>query len=302
MARSNWLLWPTSAGQEEVTRKQVVVTDPRPPTVTLAIAASALTVAPGVEAALEMRLDARTYTGVGVEGAAVDITWELQRAPRGGGARPQIDPSFGDFGAGGGAVVGVSGDLVVGAPEPAAQSTHSTSGDSGGGSSGGSMVVTVGEGGTATLVVPIGAALEALGSPAAADGDVITVKARWVGPTREVVTAEASVPVSPSPYQLGLALSHPEPLPGTPFKVRLDLRNVHGGGKAAPGLVNVTVGLYNLAAESSGGFTGFKGPLTPAAVESRLGAPVAACAAVADGGASFLAVGSLQVAVMWPKL
>ena len=92
-------------------------------------------------------------------------------------------------------------------------------------------------------------------------GDTVAFAATWVGPTREVVKAEASIVVSESKWAIALTNSPSQPLPGYLFSTSVDVTEL-GTGAAQQG-VDVTVGLYQREAGAG---------VSPTAIASANGA------------------------------
>jgi hypothetical protein len=73
-------------------------------------------------------------------------------------------------------------------------------------------------------------------------GDVIEFSATWVGPTREVVTADTSIIISNSPWSLAFSASPDQPLPGFEFASTVTVNEL--GSNSVQSKINVAVTLY----------------------------------------------------------
>jgi hypothetical protein len=228
--------------EKTIATTTITVADPRPPTVSLKLSTNTVVVQPGTAAALNLSIRAATYTGVGVEGAKIVLTWSVQPAPR--------------FSSGirNGGVIGLQDFVVAGSSSASAlpgkwrpSQTHWSSwyGSSSTVTSAnptGQVEVTTTADGMLNYTLDLATLLKAAGegggeAPPCSEGDTVSVTAQWVGPTREVVNAdleEGKVKVARSPFALVITPSTPVsssgelPLPGTPFSVYIDIQDQAG--------------------------------------------------------------------------
>mmetsp|Transcript_41158 Transcript_41158/g.132449 ORF Transcript_41158/g.132449 Transcript_41158/m.132449 type:complete len:2416 (-) Transcript_41158:30-7277(-) len=226
------------AGYNEVpvASENIVVADPRPPTVALRLSTEAKVVRPGAEASLDVEIHTTTYSGAPVEGASLELTWRLNRA---GWWSADIS--------GTGEIIGTrslpSSTAAAGVQRLRPGQPMSDRSSGGGGGAEGQVKIVTGPGGLKTFTLNLTALLKDAGEGGAAatpceEGDTLSVSARWVGPTREVVTAElegGDVKVARSPYALVVRpskeVNHDTgvPLPGTSFGLYVDVRDPDGG-------------------------------------------------------------------------
>jgi uncharacterized protein YfaS (alpha-2-macroglobulin family) len=167
-------------------RATITVSDPRPPTVLLALKPANDELIMSTTGPVDIQVATNTYAGTAVSGQTITVKWS-----------GPVDELAGEF------------DVTTGADGT----------------------------GLGAFALPEGAA------ELVSAGDTISFSASWVGPTREVVTADASILVSNSPWTVELAASPEDPLPGYEFGVAAVVKEM--GSNAIQANVDVRVSLYN---------------------------------------------------------
>ena len=218
------------------TYERILIADPRPPTVSMDLSLHSardidtlkepFVVPPRSNAKVDVRVVTKTQTGALVENAKVVVSWTLAR-----GFKRTLVRSRGRDQSG--LKLGADAPLtpkarstVYGLDPALVQSTaQSTSNDMGENAKGEFTILTAVDG-VGRVQFDLASALrEQLQAPAQ-DGDILEIKAQWIGPTREVVRETKTIKVAESPFTVGVSLSIDDPLPGIPFGVRLDVRAV----------------------------------------------------------------------------
>lgn len=262
-----------------VASASLTVAEPRLPTVTLQLAAvdgmgapvsSFSTFADG--APVRLRARTATYTGAPVGGAAVSLHWDLSLGggssgePSGGALARSPDaswvsglgalrPEHEEEGGGGGAPPSFvvrpvrsslsSSDVLAAIPaRPVGSSSGSRDAPAVVPTSGVLEAVTGEEDGEVTLTIDEAsqpAAFAALRR--AREGGSLSVRAEWVGPTRELITASASLRAAAdeSGARLSVALAHPLALPGSDLALATHLEHSGADGSGAPALLDVAL-------------------------------------------------------------
>eukprot|EP00930_Biecheleria_cincta_P042733 TRINITY_DN29405_c0_g1_i1.p1 TRINITY_DN29405_c0_g1~~TRINITY_DN29405_c0_g1_i1.p1 ORF type:complete len:2528 (-),score=343.66 TRINITY_DN29405_c0_g1_i1:202-7785(-) len=225
---------PISGNAATLATTSIIVADPRPPTVTLSLSTSDSVVLPGQAASLRLSLRAASYTGLAVEGANVTLTWRLERAKKVSSSGGNIDEVVGMQSLPSTKTGTSSVDSQIGAWRPMVSQEPDPTGQ---------VAITIGQDGSTNLTLALAELLQTAGENdqgvlPCEEGDTLFVSARWVGPTREVVTAElegGTVRIARSPYTLAVLPARSVdstvglPLPGTPFPIYAYVRD-HAGG------------------------------------------------------------------------
>ena len=230
-----------------LTTVEVVIADPRPPTVVISdlvvpsvfeyisVPAGSLASAPAPN---NVSLTAETYAGTVVGGAEITFRWWVRD-----GVRPREVYTGGvaaDY------AIGLGGLLLVDDGSDAVDLSPNSSYNS---NVSGVEVTAPTEGEFGVVADADGTVSVSLTQHVIADagakplqGDNLEVEVEWVGPTREVVTLRYTIPVGPSDREIVILPSVREPLPTTTFHVCVDVKAA--GSEATIDGVAVAVALY----------------------------------------------------------
>ncbi len=210
-----------SGSASTVTSVQLIVADPRPPTVVLNLTSPAtflLTSSPVVV----VNATTASYLGQPSPGSTVTLQWRVVRKPvtTWWWGLPRYR----------------AGDDSM----PLASST-STSASTSTSTTAGSVVFVTDEAGAGFVVVDVGSLMPA--DAPLVDGDSVQVTGVWVGPTGERVTETLTFPVADA--SLRIATESPSlPLPGIPFQTTVQVASVGPLAQASSPTATVQLALY----------------------------------------------------------
>mmetsp|Transcript_74110 Transcript_74110/g.154582 ORF Transcript_74110/g.154582 Transcript_74110/m.154582 type:complete len:2199 (+) Transcript_74110:100-6696(+) len=194
---------------------QVLISEPRPPTVSLTLETPAKAILPGPAAKLPLRLETATYTGASVSAANVTIKWTVRRL-----FHPTSPP--------GGVFAGTS------------SLSRATSRSKGLMQLSGTTTLIADANGKISEDLDVEALLKDVAQArgrthvSCREGDSVEVEATWVGPTREVVKKSLpGIPVSRSKWEIAVRPSTVGngPLPGRKYGISTIVRRVAEGGR-----------------------------------------------------------------------
>lgn len=189
-----------------ITSIQIVVGNPRPPTVKLSLESLNDVLLPQDNSAeISLSLETSTYTGTAVGDAEVKLTWNIVRGST-------VVNGYQNYG---GASMAQRYQSVSTNTDVAETGIVTLRSDSDG-------LIKY----STTAEKLFGEAL--LSNLPLRDGDSIGLSAVWVGPTRERITMDTSVQVATSSYKIVLDLSVDDPLPGFDFIVTPDMLDSDG--------------------------------------------------------------------------